>query len=71
MLTTSCSGTSSMRDLRDLLGPQVAVVDRLHLALQPAQIEEQLLLRRRGAHLHQRELRRMYSWTAARIHPIA
>ena len=41
-------------DLGHLLGLQVAVVDRLHLALQPAQVEEQLLLRRRGAHFHQR-----------------
>ena len=55
MLTTSCSGTSSVRAiLAHLLGLQVAVLDRLHLALQPAQVEEQLLLRRRGAHLHQR-----------------
>jgi len=43
-----------MRDLRHLPGLQVAIVDGLHLALQPAQVEEQLLLCRRGAHLHQR-----------------
>ena len=33
---------------------QVTIFDGLHLTLEPAQIEKQLLLRRRGAHLHQR-----------------
>jgi len=33
---------------------QVAVIDGLHLALQAAQVEEQLLLGGCGAHLHQR-----------------
>ncbi len=42
------------RDLLDLLGAEVALLDRLHLALRLAQVEEQLLLRRGGAHLHQR-----------------
>ena len=37
----------------DLFGRQVAVVDRLDLALQPAQVEEELLLGRRGADFHQ------------------
>jgi hypothetical protein len=41
-------------DLGDLLGAEIALLDRLHLALELAQVEEQLLLRRRGAHLHQR-----------------
>jgi hypothetical protein len=41
-------------DLGHLLGREVALLDRLHLALELAQVEEQLLLRRRGAHLHER-----------------
>jgi hypothetical protein len=41
-------------DLGHLLRAEVALLDGLHLALQLAQIEEQLLLRRRGAHLHER-----------------
>ena len=40
-------------DLLDLLRRQVAFLDGLHLALDLAQVEEQLLLRRRGAHFHQ------------------
>ena len=42
------------RDLLDRLRAEVALLDRLHLALQPAQVEEQLLLRRGRAQLHQR-----------------
>ena len=41
-------------DLLDRLRAEVALLDRLHLALQPAQVEEQLLLRRGRAQLHQR-----------------
>ena len=55
MLTTSCSGTSSTRAIfGHLFGLQVTIVDSLHLALQPAQIEEQLLLGGGGAHFNQR-----------------
>ncbi len=38
----------------DLIGPQVAFVERGNLALGLAQVEEQLLLVGGGAHLHQR-----------------
>ena len=58
-----CAGSSERRPpsetfsrvamVRDVLGRQVAVLDRLHLPLQLAQVEEQLLLRRRRPHLHQ------------------
>ena len=41
-------------DLRHLLGLQVAVVDGLDLALDAAQVEEQLLLAGSGADLHKR-----------------
>ena len=41
-------------DLGHLLRLQIAVIDRLHLALQTAQVEKQLLLCRGGAHLHER-----------------
>src|SRR3546814_10890828 len=36
------------------LGRQVALLHRLELSFELAQVEEQLLLRRRRAHLHQR-----------------
>src|SRR3546814_21170603 len=36
------------------LGRQVALLHRLDLSFELAQVEEQLLLRRRRAHLHQR-----------------
>ena len=73
MLITSCFGDiERARNAGDLLGLQVAIVDRLHLALQPAQVEEQLLLRRRWCPIFTSdELRRMYSWIAARIHHMA
>ena len=38
----------------DLVGPHVALVEHRDLALGLAQVEEQLLLVGRGAHLHQR-----------------
>ena len=41
-------------DLLDRLGREVPALDRLHLALEPPEIEEELLLRCRGAELHQR-----------------
>ena len=41
------------RDLGDLLGPEVAIVKRLDLALDLAQIEEQPLLVGGRSHLHQ------------------
>ncbi len=40
-------------DALHLIGPQVALFERLELALDLAQIEEELLLRGGGAHLHQ------------------
>ena len=44
---------------------------RADMALGLAQIEEQLLLRRGGAHLHQRPGAQEYSWIAALIHHMA
>jgi hypothetical protein len=44
----------ALGDRLDGLGAQIAFVDRLHLALELAQVEEQLLLRRGGAHFDQR-----------------
>ena len=41
-------------DLLHVLGREVTIVDGLHLPLELAQVEEQLLLRRGCAHLHQR-----------------
>src|SRR4029079_8124921 len=41
------------RDLLHLIGPEIALFERLELTLDLAQVEEELLLRRRGAHLHQ------------------
>ena len=40
-------------DLLDVLGTEVAVFEGPELAFDLAQIEEQLLLRRGSAHLHQ------------------
>ena len=42
------------RDDLDLVRPQIAVFERRNLALRLPQVEEQLLLARRGAHLHER-----------------
>ena len=41
------------RDLSHVLGAQIAILERLDIVLHPAQVEEQLLLRRGGAHLDQ------------------
>ena len=55
MSITSCSVTPSrLRDQLDLIGPQIALLQRGDLALRLAQVEEQLLLVRGGAHLHER-----------------
>jgi hypothetical protein len=52
---TSTSGTPSRVAISlDLIGAQIALLDGLDLALHLAQIEEQLLLARRRAHLDQR-----------------
>ena len=42
-----------VRDRLHLVGAQIALVQRLQLALGAPQVEEQLLLRGRGAHLHE------------------
>ena len=55
MSITSCSVTPSRLAMSfDLIGAQVALLERGDLALGLAQVEEQLLLVRGGAHLHQR-----------------
>jgi hypothetical protein len=55
MLTTSASGTSSsVAIFFQVLRRQVAFLHCLQLALELAQVEEQLLLRRRRAHFDQR-----------------
>src|SRR3546814_4473631 len=41
------------RDLRDIFGRQIAVLERFEIVLHPAEVEEQLILRRGGAHFHQ------------------
>ena len=41
------------RDLRHVLGLQIALFERVDLVLHPAEVEEELLLRSGGAHLHQ------------------
>ena len=41
------------RDLRQMFRRQIAFFDGLDAALHLAQVEKQLFLRRRGAHLHQ------------------
>ncbi len=46
--------TEHAGDLGHLFGLHVTVLDRLHLPLQAAQVEEQFFLRGRGAHFHQR-----------------
>jgi hypothetical protein len=50
---------------------QIAFLWGLYLPLHPAQIEEQLHFRACRAILTSEELRRMYSWTAGRIHHMA
>ena len=45
--------TELRRDQLDLLGPEITILDRLDVTLGLAQVEEQLLLRRRGADLHE------------------
>jgi hypothetical protein len=42
------------RDLGDVLGLEVAILEGLDLVLHPAQVEEELLLSRGGAHLDER-----------------
>jgi hypothetical protein len=54
MSTTSCSVTPRGRDLLDLIGAKIALFKRGDLALRLAQVEEQLLLVRGGAHFHER-----------------
>ena len=54
MEMTSSSGTPSLVAIcLTWSGLQVAVLQRLDLALHAPQVEEQLLLRRGGAHLHE------------------
>jgi hypothetical protein len=50
---------------------QIAFLWGLYLPLHPAQIEEQLHFCACRAILTSEELRRMYSWTAGRIHHMA
>ena len=50
---TSSSARRAGSRSGDLIGPQVALVERLDLALDLAQVEEQPLLVGGGAHLHQ------------------
>ena len=70
--TTSSSLTPrSVAILVTSCGLQVAFLERVDLVLHPAKVEEQLLLRRGGAHLHKAPARRMNSWIEARIHHIA
>ena len=59
-------------DLGHILGRQIAFVERLEPGLELAQVEEQLLLGRRGAHLDQRPgMQDVFLDRAARIHHIA
>src|SRR5262249_31940664 len=48
------SNRQLMSNRSDLLRTEIAFLERSHLALHAAEIEEQLLLRRGGAHLYQR-----------------
>ena len=70
--TTSSSVTLSVRgDLLDLVGMQIAVVQRRDLALHLAQVEEQPLLAAVVPILTRLHERRTYSWIEARIHHMA
>src|SRR3546814_4825081 len=39
-------------DFLDVFGTQIAILERFEIVLHPAQVEEQLLLRGRGAHFY-------------------